>query len=54
MKPRRRYVHTLPLRTGKSCPPHALCAQVYEALSGLKNWGASTTLLNDIAADTFD
>lgn len=28
--------------------------QVYEAISALTNWGASTTLLSDIAGDTYD
>jgi hypothetical protein len=29
------------------------CGQVYEALSS-KNWGASSTLMQDIAQDTMD
>jgi len=34
-------------------PKNDVEARVYEVLSH-KNWGASTTLMNEIAQDTFD
>ena len=46
-------VSSLDLRFNQVKPKNEVEQRVYEVLSH-KNWGASTTLMNEIAQDTFD